>query len=320
MTVYRCLNGKGCVGEKTRKRINDYIRRHHYRPNQTARSLRLKKTNIIGLAVPSFAFSYYPEIIESIRRTLGKKYNLLLSLSDDEDAGERAALEMLLDIPVDGILLSPTGTKRSLANCRFLRKQQTPFVLFDRYFLSVDEFPVVSTDCFTASKQLISHLASLGHRKIAHIGGNQHDSFARLMFEGYKAGLAENRIEYDKRLVLHGTLDEKFAAAGMKLLLESGVQFTAVHAGNDPVAIGVLDLCQEKDIAIPGDLSVTGFSDVYVAKHLRVPLTTVREPTREIGKLAANILINEIEKTPDRHDIKILLPGEFIQRASTGAV
>ena len=317
MTVYRCLSGKGYVGVRTRKRINGYIRRHNYRLNLTARSLKLKKNNTVGLVVPAFSYSYYPEIIESIRRTLGRKYNLLLSLSDDSDETEHAALEMLMSIPVDGILLSPAGSPASLKTCRQMREQGVPFVLFDRCFPRIDDYPVVSTNCADSSAELITHLASLGHRKIAHIGGKPYDSFAAQMLKGYKAGLKRNGLAFDKRLVKQGPLTEQFGNEAMKQLLDAGIPFSAVHAGNDPVAIGVMAACRERGISVPRDISVTGFSDISVSKHLDPPLTTVREPTADIGSIAADLLIRQIEKTAGNGNEIILLPGQFVLRAST---
>lgn len=319
MTVYRCLNGKGYVGKKTRERIDDYIRKHNYRPNLTARSLKLKRTDTIGLVVPSFSYSYYPEIIESIRRTLDGKYHLLLSLSDDSDETERTALEMLMSIPVDGILLSPTGSPASLKTCRELRKQKFPFVLFDRYFLHVNDYPVVSTNCVDSSAELVSRLVKLGHRKIAHIGGKPYDSFAGQMLNGYKAGLEKNGLKYDRRLVKLGELTEQFGNRAMQELLDSGTGFTAVHAGNDPAAIGVMAACRERGIRIPQDISVTGFSDISVSQYLDPPLTTVREPTADIGSMAAELLIRQIEGKEAIGNNIILLPGRFIPRGSTAA-
>ena len=318
MTVYRCLSGNGSVGAKTKKRIENYIQKHNYRPNLMARSLKMKKSFIIGLLVPSFTYSYYPEIIESIQETLkAKGYKLLLCLSNENPESEREELEMLLTIPVDGILMSPVNSAKAIENCHYLKGQGIPFMLFDRYFPDAEEkYSYVATDSFEASKQLVNYLVDLGHRKIAHIGGDQNNSFARLMFEGYKAGLKENGIRYSKKLVFQGNLDEKTGSEGVRYLFGNKVDVTAIHTANDPIAIGVLNVCKEMKIKIPEELSVTGFSDIAIAKNVYAPLTTVKEPTSEIGKFAAEQLVKVIEAKENLPVVQKLLPGNFIERKS----
>ena len=323
MTVYRCLSGKGSVGAKTRKRIEDYIKKHNYRPNMMARSLKLKKSNIIGLLVPSFTYSFYPEIIESIQETLKKRdYNLLLCLSNESAKAELEELEMLMTIPVDGILMSPANSASSVENCRFLKSHKMPFVLFDRYFQEDEvDCSYVATDSFAASKQLVDYLVKCGHRKIAHIGGSLKNSFARLMFEGYKEGLKENGLKFDDKLVYRGKLEEITGLNGIRHFLDSGLKFTAVHTANDPIAIGVLEICQELGIKIPDELSVTGFSDITIAKNVYAPLTTVKEPTFEIGRIAAEGLVEQIETEEGTAvPTKELLLGEFIARKSCSKI
>lgn len=322
MTVYRCLSGKGSVSEKTRKRIDDYIKEHNYRPNLMARSLKLKKSNIIGLLVPSFSYSFYPEIIESIQETLKNRgYNLLLCLSNESAESELEELEMLMTIPVDGILMCPVSSTASIDNCRFLKKQKMPFVLFDRYFRENEvDCSYVATDSFTASKELVDYLVQCGHKRIAHIGGNIENSFARLMFEGYKAGLKENGLEFCEELVYLNNLDEITGINGIKHFLDDRLKFTAVHSANDTIAVGVLNICEKLNIKIPHELSITGFSDLIIARNVWATLTTVKEPTFEIGRIAAEGLVEQIESKEKLPLIKRLLPGKFIPRKSCSKI
>ena len=318
MTVYRCLSGNGSMSPKTRRKVNDYIKKHNYHPNLMARSLKLKKSNIIGLLVPSFTYSFYPEIIESIQETLKNcDYNLLLCLSSESPESERNELEMLMTIPVDGILMSPVNSDKSIGNCQFLQEKEIPFVLFDRFFAdSAIDCSYVATDSFSASKQLVDYLADCGHRMIAHIGGSMENSFSRLMFEGYRAGLKANGLSFYEELVFRGSMEEATGIAGIKKLRGSNLKFTAVHTANDPIAIGVLNTCIELGIKIPQQLSVTGFSDISIAKSLYAPLTTVKEPTAEIGRIAASELIKQIESDEKIAPLKKLLTGTFIIRKS----
>ena len=318
MTVYRCLSGNGCVSAATRKKVADYMRARNYRPNLMAQSLKRKKSNIIGLVVPSFTYSYYPEIIESIRHALGLKYNLVLALSADDPLEEHKALEMLLGIPVAGILFSPALSHGTSENCRFIAEANVPFVMFDRFFNDDPHWSYVATDCCAGAEELVKYLFSLGHRRIAHAGGSE-GSFAEEMFKGYCRGLEACGLEFDPDLVVRSFPDEAGGRAAVDTLLERKKNFTACHTASDPLAIGVMDRCRERSLAVPGDVSVTGFSDIMMAKHLAVPLTTVKEPTVCIGEEAVRILLRQIngEKAAAEH---VKLPGTFVERSSCAAV
>lgn len=320
MTVYRCLSGKGSVSSKTSKRVMDYIQENNYQPNFIARSLVLKKSNIIGLLVPSFAYSFYPEIIESIQERLKSSgYKLLLCLSNESPETEREELEMLITVPVDGILMSPVNSKKSVDNCRFIQEKEIPFVLVDRYFTRAEkDCSYVSTDSFTGAKRIVEYLIGLGHKRIAHAGGSMDNSFSRAVFMGYKVALEENGLEFDQELVTVGALTEAGGYRGMKALLKRDVSFTALQAANDPIAIGVLNASYEAGIRIPDKLSLAGFSDISIARNLSVPLTTVKEPTVAIGRTAAEALIRQIEQPEkkDAHCVRELLAGKLVIRNS----
>lgn len=313
MTVYRCLSGNGSVSAAMRKRVEEYMRSRNYRPNLMAQSLKRKSSNIVGLVVPSFTYSYYPEIIESIRHSLGLKYNLMLALSADDPLEEHKALEMLLGIPVAGILISPAASRSSVENCRFIADSRTPFVMFDRYFDEDPAWSYVATDCSAGAEELVRYLFELGHRRIAHIGGSE-GSFAEQMYEGYRCGLEKCGLPFDPELVIRTAPDEKAGGEAMAELLKKKTSFTAVHTASDPLAIGVMNCCRRHGLAIPGDISVTGFSDIMMAGQLSVPLTTFREPTAEIGREAVRLLVEEIRGEARPEHLK--LPGTFMERES----
>ncbi|MBQ9754162.1 MAG: LacI family DNA-binding transcriptional regulator [Lentisphaeria bacterium] len=319
MTVYRCLSGNGCVSAATKKRVEEFMRSRNYRPNLMAQSLKRQSSNIIGLVVPSFSYSYYPEVIDSIRTCLGLQYNLVLALSGDDPVEERKALEMLLGIPVAGILISPAASGKSVENCRYIADSQVPFVMFDRYFSEDPSWSYVAADCFAGAAELVRYLFKLGHRKIAHIGGSE-GSFAQQIFEGYCRGLEECQLPLDISLVIRTRADEKSGALAAAQLLSSGKEFTAIHTASDPLAMGVMTCCRERNVAIPERISVTGFSDIMVAKQLSVPLTTFREPTAEIGAESVRLLLEKISGTPGASPGHLKLPGVFVERSSCKAI
>jgi DNA-binding LacI/PurR family transcriptional regulator len=318
MTIYRYLTGKS-VTQKTRDKIERYISNRGYRPNLTARGLVLKQTKLIGLLVPSVSYSYYPEVVEAIQKEIKTRgYNVLLCVSDEDPEQEREELDLLLSIPVDGIIISPTSNSQSEANCKLLEKEKPPFVMFDRYFTNVNA-SYVTTNSSVASKKLVQHLIDMGHRLIAHIGGPQSNAFAKGILEGYRRALQKNKIAVDEDLIASVSMDGSDCIPSFQKILQQEKRPTAVQAVNDPVAIEILKAANKMAIRVPEDLAVIGFSDSRLSEMLAVPLTTVREPTKIMAAQVANILVDQIETKSKKKIIKSL-PGKIILRRSSGAV
>ncbi len=316
MTVYRYLVGKR-VKETTRRRIESYLKGAEYRPNLTARSLVLRQTKLIGLLVPSVSYSYYPEVVQALQREIRDRgYNLLLCVSEEDPVQEKTELDLLLSIPVDGIIISPTSSAESEANCSLLAKEKPPFVMFDRYFASV-RGSFVTTDSFHASAKLVQHLVELGHRRIAHVGGPPSNSFAEALLRGYQSALRKNGIDEDPSLVFSTAMDGSDCRRVFKGVLGLSPRPTAIQAVNDPVAVELLKESLRLGVRIPEDLALVGFSDSKMSGLLAVPLTTVREPTDRMAAKAAEILFAQIG-AKSRSRIAKRFPGELVIRRSSG--
>ena len=317
MTIYRYLIGKN-VTQKTRDKIERFINNRGYRPNLTARGLVLKQTKLIGLLVPSVSYSYYPEVVEAIQKEIKTRgYNVLLCVSDEDPGQEREELDLLLSIPVDGIIISPTSKSQSEANCKLLEKEKPPFVMFDRYFTNVNA-SYVTTNSYAASKKLVQHLIGMGHRLIAHIGGPQSNAFAKGILQGYRHVLQKNKIAVHEDLIVSVAMDGSDCIPAFRRILQQKKRPTAIQAVNDPVAIEILKAAKTMGIIVPEDLAVVGFSDSRLSEMLAVPLTTVREPTGIMAAAAVHILVDQIE-TKSKKKIEKRLPGKIILRRSCGA-
>lgn len=317
MTIYRYLIGKN-VTQKTRDKIERFISNRGYRPNLTARGLVLKQTKLIGLLVPSVSYSYYPEVVEAIQKEIKTRgYNVLLCVSDEDPGQEREELDLLLSIPVDGIIISPTSKSQSEANCKLLEKEKPPFVMFDRYFTNVNA-SYVTTNSYAASKKLVQHLIGMGHRLIAHIGGPQSNAFAKGILQGYRHVLQKNKIAVHEDLIVSVAMDGSDCIPAFRRILQQKKRPTAIQVVNDPVAIEILKAAKTMGIIVPEDLAVVGFSDSRLSEMLAVPLTTVREPTGIMAAAAVHILVDQIE-TKSKKKIEKNLPGKIILRRSCGA-
>ena len=317
MTVYRYLTGKN-VSARSRQALEKILKQTEYRPNLTARSLVLKKTNLIGLLVPSVSYSFYPDLIQSIQRvTKTAGYNLILTLSDEDPDQEREEMDVLLSIPVDGIIVIPTSSEESEKNCATLAKEKEPFVMVDRYYSSINA-SYVATDAFAASKSIVQYLIDLGHRRIAHVGGSVANSFARGVRDGYLDALRQNKIKVDDSIIYSGSMEGEDVPDIFQRILETDNRPTAIQAVNDIKAIVVIEEAKKKKINIPKHISLVGFSDVRTAHLLEVPLTTVREQVTTMGEEAARILIGRLNGKRKRKEVK-LLEGEMIIRQSARA-
>jgi DNA-binding LacI/PurR family transcriptional regulator len=279
----------------------------------------LKKSNLIGLLVPSVSYSFYPDIIESLqRKTKAAGYNLILAVSNEDPYQEKEEIDLLLSIPVDGIIIIPTSSDKSEKNCASVVKANVPLVMADRYFSTVDASYVV-TDAVSASRNIVQYLIDLGHRRIAHVGGPLSNSFAREVKSGYVSALKENTVAADSKLLFSGSMDGAEVPDIMGQILDMEDRPTAIQAVNDINAIHIMEECKRKRLKIPRDVSLVGFSDVRAARLLEVPLTTVREHGSGIGEEAARILIGKLDGRIKRKVCKTI-DGELIIRRSARAV
>jgi len=309
MTVYRYLKGKN-VTKNTRRKIERFLQRVEYRPNLTARSLVLRQTRLIGLLVP--------EVIGALQKEIRDRgYNLLLCVSEEDPVQEKTELNLLLSIPVDGIIISPTSFPESEQNCRMLEGEKPPFVMFDRYFPSV-RASYVTTDSFRASEALVQHLIDLGHRRIAHVGGPPSNYFANGILRGYKSALRKNGLPVEERSIFTVSMDGSDCLPALRAILELEPRPSAIQAVNDPVAVALFKEAPGLGIRIPADLALVGFSDSGTSALLEVPLTTVREPTSLMARTAVELLIEQIEAKSKFRRVK-RFPGELLIRRSSAA-
>ena len=318
MTVYRYLSGQK-VSKKSRASIEEVLTDSEYRPNLTARSLVLKRTNLVGLLVPSVSYSFYADLIQVIQRSIKESgYNLLLTVSNEDPKQEKEEIDVLLSIPVDGIIVIPTSSEESEDNCAILAREKLPFIMVDRYFEKLNASYVV-TDAYAASKNIVQYLIDLGHRKIVHFGGSASNSFARDVRRGYIDALKQNKIQVDDALLFSGSMEGADAPDVFSQVLEIEETPTAIQAVNDVNAIAIFEEAKKNNIRIPEEISVVGFSDIRTSHLLEIPLTTVREQVTEMGQEAARMLVARMEGKRKRKEVQ-LLQGELIIRKSVKAL
>lgn len=313
-TVSKVLNKTGRISAETRQRVLDIMDEMGYQPSVVASALTGKSTFTIGMLVPDLANPFFAEVARSTEdrgHELG--YNLVICNTDNNPDKEAEYISLLKQKSVDGLIVA-TGA----ANTTVLKdvlKRKMPVALFARDLpaIAVD---TVLVDDYMGGYLAASHLASLGHRKIAVIAEDLQVMSSRERIRGYRSAIEEHGIDFDASLI--GVSD--FTIAGGKLaageLLDRPDRPTAVFACNDLLAIGAIHAARERGLDIPVDLSVVGFDNTIMATIVDPQLTSVAQPIREIGAQVMDLLVQEI-RGDKRNKQRIVLLPELVVRGST---
>jgi len=316
-TASRALNPETrlLVSEDTARRVTAAAARLGYRPNPVARSLRTRRSHTVGVLIPDLNNPLFPPIVRGLEDKLAAAGYVALIGNTDADAGrERLIFEQMRARHVDGFVLATvTLHDRLLAEAA---AADVPVVLMNR--LSQDySFPSVSVDNEQGARMAVTHLARLGHTRIAHIAGPQEASTGVNRLRGFRDGMAAHRLEVSEDLIVYAsryTVEEGSRCCRDLLARHGG--FTAVAAANDMLAIGCYAALDEAALQCPDDISVIGFNDMPFIDRLRPPLTTVRFPHYQLGTEAAQLLLERIGERESPVKIMYLAP-ELVVRGST---
>src|SRR5580658_9571701 len=318
-TASRALNPETrlLVSEETARRVTAVAAEMGYRPNPVARSLRTRRSHTVGVLIPDLNNPIFPPIVRGLEDKLAAAGYVALLGNTDADAGrERRLFEQMRARHVDGfVLATATLHDQLLAEAA---EAELPVVLMNR--LAQDySFPAVSVDNEQGARMAVTHLARLGHTRIAHIAGPQEASTATGRLRGFRDGMASAGLEVREDLIAYSsryTVEEGTRCCAELLARPGG--FTAVAAANDMLAVGCYTAIDEAGLQCPDDVSVIGFNDMPFIDRLRPPLTTVRFPHYQLGTEAAQLLLERISESDGPVKILYLAP-ELVVRGSTAA-
>lgn len=316
-TVSRVLNQEPNVSEETRKRVEAAARKLQYRPNPSARSLAGQRSFLVALLYDNPSSNYLMEVQAGMLDACNSQhYNLMLAPVNYTDKKLVAHVDEIVQRSrADGLVLTPPltdhpGLMKRLGQLRVPYANISPKLRGERIGVVLDEERAV--------RELMAHLVSLGHRRIAHIKGHSEHGASQWRLNGYRDGLAAAGIGFDPSLVAEGDFHYDTGAICAQRLLLMDDPPTAIFAANDDMAAGTIRTASEMGLSIPGDVSVCGFDDTPLSRQIYPPLTTVRQPTREMGRLATHELFKRI-KAADAGQL-IVAPYELQLRKSTGPV
>jgi len=318
-TVSKVLNNHDDISPATRARVLAKVEQLGYRPNAVARSLTLRRTQTLGIVIPDLMHSFFVEIVAGIESVASAKgYGLLLCSSGENLAKERSELQLLGERQVDGLVLAPAPGAGNGELLRALRAQSVGVVMIDR-----DDYPSIPchrvlTDDERVGTLATAHLLASGRRAIAHLAGPKL-VHARRREQGWRDALrAAGLRPKPEWLVPAGFMDDDGRRA-MTRLLAVRPRIDAVFAANDPAAIGAMKAIWEAGLHVPDDIAVVGVGDIALGDLLRVPLTTVSWSRTELGRHAAELLLQSGHaRNGDQPTRRVIVPPHLVVRESCG--
>lgn len=317
-TVSRALHGHTDISPATRKAILEKAQELDYQPNQLAHSLVKSRTETIGMIVPEFMTQFFPNIIVGAQKVLTQAgYYLMIMQSDESYEIEVGNTKALLANRVDGLLTSMSHETNNYDHFRAFENRNIPVVYFNRVSDELGKYKVVVND-YQGAYDAVEHLIRNGYRRIAHLGGPTNLLISQERLRGYRDALQRNGLEILPELIIHGDLRAQKARIYAGYFLDLPQPPDAIFAVNDPSAIQIIMLAQAKGLRIPEDLGVVGFSDDSIAAYIGTGLTTVKQPTTQIGEAAARMILRLIqgeEEVPPPETI--VLEAELIVRGSS---
>jgi len=316
-TVSHVINETRFVSHDTRRRVLSAMDELNYQPNKLASSLRRKdkRTQTLGLLVPDSMNPFFTEALRGVEDACFKaNYNVFLCNSDNKPEKELEYLEALISKQIDGIILISTGTQDSL---ELLNHHKIASVLVDRE-LGQNTCDSVMIDNELGGQIATQYLVDLGHSRIACITGPNFLTPSAKRVHGYRKTMKNNGLPPNEAWVVPGDFRPQSGYVGMNILLSLADPPTAVFACNDLMAIGAMHAVHEQNLTIPDQVSIIGFDDIMFASYTMPPLTTVAQPSYEMGLTAAKILINHLSDPGARTRQEILEPSLVIRESCRG--
>jgi LacI family transcriptional regulator len=316
-TVSRALNDNPNINKDTKKRVKQIAEEMDFFPNSIAKSLKNKSTTTIGVIVPDIKHDFFSSAISGIEEVAyNSGYSIIVCQSHDLLEREEINTNVLLNNRIAGILVSISRNTIDGDHFNKFEKRGVPLVFFDRALINYPASKVVVDD-HNSAYRAVNYLIQKGYKKIAHIGGPQSLDIYKKRLSGYMQALADNGMVVNEELVPIGNVYEQDGYEAVSKFIQTNNIPDAIFTINDDVALGAINKLKEEKLRIPEDVAVIGFSNTRISSIAHPSITTVEQPSLEMGKKAAEILIQLIEnKEQFENNTTIILDTELIIRES----
>lgn len=314
-TVSRVLNDIDVVNEDTKKKVLDAIKKLGYRPNIVARSLKTQRTKTIGILVPDISSQFYPEIVRGAEDVANiYDYNVILCNSDFDVEKEKEYLRVLKEKMVDGVIYMSSSLSEEMLD--LINELDLKTILVETKDKD-GALPSVTIDNVSASYDGTKYLLDNGASRPAFIGVKEDTMNAwGDRFLGFEKALKEANISTDEELVYFDSLKVKSGYEAIDKFLESKKEFDSIVCASDEIAIGAINRLREKGYKVPEDVSVMGFNNNYVSSYFYPRITTISQPSYDMGSVAMRMLIKLLNKK-ELEKGHYVLDYELIKREST---
>ena len=316
-TVSRVLNHEPNVSETTRERVEAAFEQLKYRPHPSARVLAGRKSYLVAILYDNPSNNYLMEVeLGVLDACQAQHYNLMLAplVYDAKDIVAKVEA-LVVQSGLDGVVLTPPITD----DVALLRRLDELGVAWSSVSATEPDRRIgVFVDERSAAREMVAHLVSLGHTRIGHIKGHVAHGASGWRLAGYKDGLKQAGLRYDSRRVVAGEFSYESGFAATNRLLDLEQRPTAIFAANDDMAAGAICAICERGLSVPGDVSVCGFDDTPISRQIYPALTTIRQPAREMGRLAGMELLKAIRSPGSAGLVEV--PYALLVRRSTGPV
>lgn len=315
------FNNPDSVSAETRKRVLKAAEELDYHPNLIASNFVRGISGNIGVIIPHipnvhiFSVYYFSELLSGIGEALEEKgYDLMLFFHPIQEEGENDYSRYFKSGKVDGCIL--LGTRRNDWGLLRLQESGARFCLVNNY-IEGSGISYIDVNNTLGSYQAVRHLIDLGHRRIVFLNGPEAFTNSIDRLNGYRKALEEHDIPFREEFVLYGNYGKKSGYMAAEPILKMDGKPTAVFAGNDRMAAGVIQGLRDQGISVPGDLAVIGYDDSDTARIIDPPLTTVRIPFFELGRRTVHEFVKSVQdgKSEGFH---VLIEPELIVRESSG--
>lgn len=314
-TVSRVLNDIDVVNEDTKKKVVDAIKKLGYRPNIVARSLKTQRTKTIGILLPDISNQFYPEIVRGAEDVSNiYDYNIILCNSDLDIEKEKEYLRVLKEKMVDGVIYMSSSLNTEILE--LINELDLKTVLVE----TKDKeglLPSVTIDNVKASYDSTKLLIEKGIKQIAFIGTEKESQNAwGDRYVGYENAMNEAGIEIDPELVYLSSMKVKSGYEGVQKFLKQNKKFNGVVCASDDIAMGAINALRDSKLRIPEDVSVVGFNDNFAASIFYPKITTISQPTYDMGSVAMRMLIKMLNKK-ELEEPHYVLEHQLVEREST---
>ena len=318
-TVSRALGDYSDVSPKTKELVRNTVEEMGYVPHKFAQNLALKKSHLVGLVYiddqrSDFYQSFSFEVIAGVRNYFGKtSYDLIIIPGKQKNKAKESLKKICYSRGIEGLFV--VGVSVDDPYIKELEEDFIPAIIVD-FPLLTKKVSYIQSNNIKGCELVVKHLASKGHSKIAFINGHSNAAISITRLEGYKKAIENNGFSYDQNIVKTGDFSEKSGYDAVKEMFSKKLDFTAVFAASDIMAVGAIKAVKESGLKVPDDIAVIGFDDILIAVYSSPSLTTVRQHKFDLGYKGSRELFKMIEN-PDYIPKSKRIDVELIIRDST---